>query len=97
MVHKKNTSPDVDIRITIDPKDLNKALFREYHSLTTLKEVTTRTNGSKFFTVLDMNMGYFQIELTNESQDLTTFITPFGRYKYLRLPMGISSPYNVTH
>ena len=78
VVHKKNTSPDVDVRITIDPKDLNKVLLREYHPM-------------KFFTVLDANMGYFQIELTDESQDLTTFNTPFGRYKYLRLPMGVSS------
>ena len=58
VVHKKNTSPDDDVRIKIDPKD---------HPMTTLKEVTTRTNGSKFFTVLDANMGYFQIELTDES------------------------------
>ena len=35
-------------------------------------------------------MGYFQIELTEESQALTVFNTPFGRYKYRRLPMGIS-------
>ena len=90
MVNKKNTSPDVDDRITIDLKDLNKAL-REYHSMTTLEEVRTCTNGLKFVTVLDANMGYFQIELTDKSQDLTTFNTPFGRYKYLRLPMGISS------
>ncbi|KAI0211727.1 hypothetical protein LSAT2_003403, partial [Lamellibrachia satsuma] len=46
--------------------------------------------GSKCFTVLDANMGYFQIELTEESQALTAFNTPFGRYKYRRLPMGIS-------
>ena len=50
VVHKKNTSPDVDVRITIDPKDLNKALLREYHPMTTLEEVTTRTNGSNLFT-----------------------------------------------
>ena len=36
-------------------------------------------------------MRYFRIGLTDVSQDLTTFNTPFGKYKYLRLPMGISS------
>ena len=88
---KKDTSPDVDVRITIDPKDLSEALLREYQTMTTLEEVTTSTNGSIFFSVLDANMRYFQIGLTDESQDLTTFNTPFRRYKYLRLPMGISS------
>ena len=59
--------------------------------MTILEEVMTRMNGSNFFTVLNVNMGYFQMELTDESQDFTTFDMPLGRYKYLRLPMGISS------
>ena len=35
--------------------------------------------------------GYHQCPLDEESQQLTTFITPFGRFKYLRAPYGISS------
>ena len=91
VVTKKSSGPDKDVRITIDPKDLNRALLREYHPMCTIEEVTTRTDKSKFFTVLDANMGYFQIELSEESQHLTAFNTPFGRYRYLRLPMGVSS------
>lgn len=87
IVTKKNGT---DIRITIDPKDLNKALLREYHPMSTLEDVTTRTSGSQYFTVLDANSGYFQIELDSESSNLTAFNTPFGRYRYKRLPMGIS-------
>ena len=93
VVHKKSSGPEKDVRITIDPRDLNKALLREYHPMSTIEDVTTRTNNSKYFTVLDANMllGYFQIELTKESQYLTSFNTPFGRYQYLHLPMGVSS------
>ena len=91
VVHKKSSWPNADVRITIDPEDLNKALLREYHPMTTLEDVITRTDGSKFFTVLDAYKGYFQIELDEESSYLTTFSTPFGRYRYKRLPMGISS------
>ena len=91
VVNKKASGPRKDVRITIDPKDLNKALLREYHPMCTIEEVATRTDKSKFFTVLDANMGYFQIELSEESQHLTAFNTPFGRYRYLRLPMGVSS------
>ena len=91
VVNKKSSGPGKDVRITIDPKDLNDVLLREYHPMCTIEEVTTRTDGSKFFTVLDANMGYFQIELSQESQQLTAFNTPFGRYRYLRLPMGVSS------
>ena len=48
-------------------------------------------SNAKFFTVLDARKGYHQCPLDAQSQLLTTFITPFGRFKYLRAPYGISS------
>ena len=88
VVHKKDGN---SVRICIDPKFLNKALLREYHPINTLEDVLTRIDGSKFFTVLDANMGYYQLQLDENSQLLTSFNTPWGRYMYLRLPMGIKS------
>jgi hypothetical protein len=35
--------------------------------------------------------GYYQIPLSPSSQHLTVFMTPWGRYKYLRAPMGLCS------
>ena len=46
---------------------------------------------AKYFTVLDAMKGYHQCPLDQDSQLLTTFITPFGRFKYLRAPYGKSS------
>ena len=46
---------------------------------------------AKVFTKLDANSGFHQIPLEETSQLLTTFITPFGRSCYRRLPFGISS------
>jgi hypothetical protein len=44
----------------------------------------------QFFTVIDALKGYHQVELDDESSLMTTISTPFGRYKYLRLPFGVS-------
>ena len=87
IVPKKDSS----VRITIDPRDLNEALYREYHPVVTVEEVARKCGPSKYFTVLDANSGYFQLVLDKESRSYTAFNTPFGRYRYKRLPMGITS------
>ena len=46
---------------------------------------------AKQFTKLDANSGFWQIPLDPASSLFTTFITPFGRYQFNRLPFGISS------
>ena len=47
--------------------------------------------GARIFSKLDANMGLWQIPLAEESAKYTTFITPFGRYHFQRLPFGINS------
>lgn len=47
--------------------------------------------GAKVFSLLDAASGFWQIPLDPESTKLTTFITPFGRYYFNRLPFGITS------
>ena len=44
----------------------------------------------KVFSKADLRDGFLQIQLDEESSKLTTFQTPWGRYRYLRMPFGIS-------
>ena len=53
--------------------------------------LTSTATHAKYFTVLDTLKGYHQCALDQESQPLTTFSMPFGRYKYLHAPYGTSS------
>ena len=43
-----------------------------------------------FFSVVDSTSSFYNHKLDEESSKLTTFGTPFGRYRYLRMPMGTS-------
>jgi hypothetical protein len=80
-VRKPTLRPDgkVDIRICLDPKDLNGAIKREHFPMPTIEEVATRLNGAKIFSVFDASDGFWQVELDQASSRFTTFNTPFGR------------------
>ena len=56
-----------------------------------VNESLAKLGNSKIFSKLDANSWYWQIPLDEESQLLTTFATPFGRYCFNRLLFGISS------
>ena len=87
---KKNTD---HIRKFVDLSRLNYYVHREcYHSCTPAQAVANiAATHAKYFTMLDALKGYHQCPLDQESQPLTTLITPFGKYKYLCAPYGISS------
>ena len=82
-------------RLCLDPSNLNKAIKRPHHLIPTGRQVADRLAKSNTFTVFDMTKAYHQIELDNESADLTCFNSPFGRYRYLRMPFGISCASDV--
>ena len=69
------------LRICLDPKDLNRAIQREKYQLPTVEDIATRLHGAKVFTVVDVRNGFWHISLDEESSYLTSFQTPFGRYR----------------
>lgn len=79
------------VRICVDLTRLNLSVKRERHPLPAVDQTLALLAGAKVFTKLDANSGFWQIPLAPASSLLTTFITPFGRYCFHRLPFGISS------
>ena len=82
---------DGSVRICLDPKDLNTTIKRSHYPLPTVEDVTSRLTNAKVFSVLDAKSGFWQVKLTENSSYLTTFNTPFGRFRWLTMPFGISS------
>ena len=83
------------LRVCLDPRPLNVAIKREHFQIPTLDSIATRLTGAKIFSKLDANHGYWQVQLDEQSQLLTTFNTQFGRYCFLRMPFGIKSAQEV--
>jgi len=84
------TKRDGSLRVCLDPKHLNKALLRPHHHSATTEELNHKFAQAQYFTKLDAKAGYWSIKLDPDSQKLTTFQTPFGRFCFQRLPFGLS-------
>lgn len=78
-------------RICLDPIPLNKAIKRPNYQFTTIDEILPELGKAKVFTTLDVKKGFWHQKLSESSSKLTTFWTPFGKYRWKVLPFGISS------
>ncbi|XP_052809097.1 uncharacterized protein K02A2.6-like [Mya arenaria] len=79
-----------DIRLCIDMRRANEAVKRERYPIPTTEEVLQDPNNSTVFSKLNIKMAYHQIELDQESREMTTFMTHKGMYRYKRLMFGVS-------
>lgn len=88
---------DDRVGLCVDFTKLNESVKRENFPLPSSDQLLAELDGAKIFRKLDCNSGFHQIVLHEDFQKLTTFITPFGRYRYKRLPFGISSGPEIFH
>ena len=79
-----------NIRICLDPTQLNAALIIPKFPIPTIPDIITQLSGKKIFTVLDVSKGFWHVKLDEKSSFYTTFQTPFGRFHYKQLCFGIS-------
>ena len=93
IVVKKNG----DLRLCLDPRDLNKVIKREHFQLPTREGIMSQFAEAKWFSKLDASSGFWQMKLDNTSSRPCTLSTPEGRYRFLCLPYGILSAPEVYH
>jgi len=80
------------VRICIDPSQtVNKAILRPVYQMPTLNEQLHKLAHAKCFSLVDVHDGFLHVPLDEESSRMTTMHTSYGRYRWKRLPFGISS------
>ena len=78
-----------DVRVLTDFRELNKCLKRKPYPIPKIKDLLQTLMGFQWATALDLSQGYYHIPLDEESQQLCTFMMPWGKYRYTKLPMGV--------
>ena len=86
IIPKKNGT----VRFITDLRQVNKRIVRKPFPIPKISDVMQKLEGFRYATALDLNMGYYHIRLDPDAQRICTLILPWGKYKYLRLPMGLS-------
>lgn len=86
VARKKNGT----VRMCIDYRTLNTRTIPDQYTVPRIDEALDCLTGSRWFSVLDLRSGYYQIQMADEDKDKTAFICPLGFYQFERMPQGIS-------
>ncbi|KAL4098278.1 hypothetical protein QTP88_022916 [Uroleucon formosanum] len=82
--------PNGTLRICLDRKDINANVLRELYQIPTLEEIRPALANKKFYSLLELKDSFYHCELDEVSSNICTFSSPFGSYKFKRLPFCLS-------
>ena len=82
--------PDGRVRVCLDSKPLNKALKRNHYLLPVMDDILPELQSAKIFSTVDAKDGFWHVCLDEESSYLTTMESPFWKFRWNRLPFGLS-------
>ena len=79
----------ITVRSIADLRELNKRIKRKPFPIPKIQDLLLKLENFQYGTSLDLNMGYYNIHLDLESQNMCVIVFPWGKYAYQRLPMGL--------
>ena len=72
-----------------DYRRLNEATAHDWYTVLNIQDFSSQLKGKKIFSKVDLLRGYNQIPVAAADVPKTTVITPFGLFKFLRMPFGL--------
>ena len=91
LVPKKNGK----VRLVIDYRQLNKQTIKSCWPISSIEKIFDTSEGNCYFSIIDRSRGFYQLPMEEANQDYTAFSTPFGSFKWLRMPMGFTGSPNI--
>ena len=73
---------------------LNKWIERKQYPLPKIQDILQEQRPYQFITKIDVSMQYYTFRLDQQSSELCTIVTPFEKYHYTGLPIGICQSSN---
>ncbi|KAL4007883.1 hypothetical protein ACER0C_001735 [Sarotherodon galilaeus] len=86
VVRKKNGK----IRMCVDFRTLNRRTVPDQYTVPRIEDALACLSGSKWFSVLDLRSGYYQVPMADSDKDKTAFICPAGFFQFERMPQGVT-------
>lgn len=86
VVRKKNGK----IRMCVDFRTLNRRTVPDQYIVPRIEDALACLSGSKWFSVLDLCSGYYQVPMNDSDKEKTAFICPAGFFQFERMPQGMT-------
>ena len=87
LVRKKNG----DLRFCVNYRKLNQITDNDSHPLPLISDLLDSVKDAKYFSLLDLRSGYWQIPVAQEDRAKTAFVTQNGVYEFTRMPFGLKT------
>lgn len=81
--------PDGTWRLTLDYRELNAVTLPERYIMPDAATLLRKFADCDYFSILDYTQGFWNIHMNPDDIHKTKFVTPFGMYEWLRMPMGL--------
>ena len=87
LVRKKSGS----LWLTVDYRKLNQKTIKDAYALPRIDDAFSCLSGAKWFSVMDLKSGYYQVEMESSDREKTAFVCPLWFYEYTRMPQGVTN------
>ncbi len=83
------------VRTISDFRELNKRIVRKPYPIPKISTTLQELEGFTYANTLDLNLGYYTIRLDPKASEMCTIIFPWGKYSFLRLPLGFAGSADI--